>query len=435
MKRKPVDDFQGTEGVVDRKEIVVVGDERPIFRIRTGVRRKFRKRLARTQVVVAEPQLESSVENIRPAETMVIGDLNGSLRVFKNALICLGALGFERNNGVVVWKWLAGNRRLVLVGDILADRNPEGLMILDRVRELRKQAVEQGGSITIVCGNHEDIAISFLGEKFLANPSKNTYCRESLDALNHAILPRYEYDEWSFYWQGYGILELISKYTDYGREFEGDLLPLQVKIELDCIDNRRGALAQLGAEAKRNMQNSPTGREYLEEICAMKLIDLDGDSLILHTEPSGRILACLTAVDDIRIAVENINNHFQNGLKTLLMPTNGVETPENRFIEVGNVFLEVNNRLFQARAGDAQIEAYLKKLSKMGIKRIIHGHSTVDESEPHEYVAHGVQIVNVDFGAGRSGYDPDSQQVATLATKGELSLGQKAVRKRSEKPV
>ena len=410
MKNRPDDDFEETEGAVDGMEIIN-----------------------------AVPQLEGLVENIRAAETMVIGDLNGSLKVFKNALICLGAIKIERNNGVSQWKWLAGNRKLVLVGDILADRNAEGLMILDKVRELRKQAESQGGSITIVCGNHEDIAISFLGEKFLANPSKNTCCREPLDALNHAILPKYKYDEWSFNWQGYGILELISKYTDYGREFEGDLLPLEVKIELDCIDgqgeNDRGVLAQLGAEAKRNMQNSPTGRVYLEEICAMKLIDLDGDTLIFHTEPSSGILAELTAVDNISSAVENINNHFQIGLTALLMTTSGVEIPGNRFIELGNIFLEVNNRFFQDQVGEVQIQAYLQKLSKMGIKRIIHGHSTLDESEPHEYEAQGVQIVNVDFGAGRTSYDPDSQQVATLATKGELSLGQKAVRRRLGKPV
>lgn len=56
-------------------------------------------------------------------------------------------------------RWIGGNRRLVFLGDIIGDRGTTGLECMRQIDRLRKEARMAGGDISVLAGNHEDIAI------------------------------------------------------------------------------------------------------------------------------------------------------------------------------------------------------------------------------------------------------------------------------------
>lgn len=353
------------------------------------------------------------IENLRPVETLIVGDLNGSFEAYKKTLQALKVADEKMN-------WIGGERKVVLIGDILFDRVPEGLDILNKNRILREQAKADKGSLEVVFGNHEDMAVSFLTERETAGVSENT---NNIDALVNAMQPRRS-DKLEFDWQGKGILEFIAKWSQYGRTFKGDLETLKKDMEKQYSEANLNLLSGLATEIRLNMQNGENGRQILEEICQMKVVILDQDTIIFHTEPTVEILAELTKSADLKKTVEQINDDFQKSLRVLLFGEGVMQAGE--FTRLCNVFAHPDNRDFPVKGNTPEGKANLAKLHDLGIDRIVHGHTTVHIEDAISKIDN-LELINVDLGAGRPDEkNPEIMSVAILDKESKVALGKKA---------
>jgi len=77
----------------------------------------------------------------------VVGDVHGHRDALADAL---RAEGLVDGDG----KWTGAQDRLWFLGDF-TDRGPDGVGVIDLVRELQDQAAETGGSVQMLLGNHE----------------------------------------------------------------------------------------------------------------------------------------------------------------------------------------------------------------------------------------------------------------------------------------
>ncbi len=96
-----------------------------------------------------KPSLNSTASDksqIRPPIT-VIADVHGDFPTMRKLLIAGNIIDHENN-------WIAGNRILVSLGD-LVDRGPDSRQILDFFMQLEAQAQQAGGAFLIALGNHE----------------------------------------------------------------------------------------------------------------------------------------------------------------------------------------------------------------------------------------------------------------------------------------
>lgn len=101
----------------------------------------------------------------RETDVLGVGDLHGNVDIlYKN----LRSLGIISTFGV----WTGGNQRLVLLGDIMGDRGVTGLECMRQIDRLRDEARAAGGDITVLAGNHDDIAISYLTRRRIASLPK-----------------------------------------------------------------------------------------------------------------------------------------------------------------------------------------------------------------------------------------------------------------------
>ena len=96
------------------------------------------------------------------SDVYAIGDSNGDL--------CTYVWNFT-NAGVINdnYEHIAGKARVIVHGDIIADRGGTGFDILQLNAKLREKARLAGGEIEILAGNHEDVVLDWLFNRRGAN--------------------------------------------------------------------------------------------------------------------------------------------------------------------------------------------------------------------------------------------------------------------------
>ncbi|MGH3449205.1 MAG: metallophosphoesterase [Haloechinothrix sp.] len=79
--------------------------------------------------------------------TFVVGDVHGHREPLADAL---------RDRGLIdaAGEWAGGRAHLWFLGDFV-DRGPDGIGVIDLVMRLQEQAVEAGGTVQTLLGNHE----------------------------------------------------------------------------------------------------------------------------------------------------------------------------------------------------------------------------------------------------------------------------------------
>lgn len=77
----------------------------------------------------------------------VASDIHGHRREFRD---CLRAAGLTGDDG----RWTGGDARLWLLGDYV-DRGPDGIGVIDDIRDLAATAPDAGGQVVALLGNHE----------------------------------------------------------------------------------------------------------------------------------------------------------------------------------------------------------------------------------------------------------------------------------------
>ncbi|MCC6643805.1 hypothetical protein IT411_03580, partial [Candidatus Peregrinibacteria bacterium] len=258
--------------------------------------------------VIVKPAKEAKedAEKLRQTESLYIGDLNGNMEMFAKSLVSLKLSKNPAKPDFSDLNWIGGNRKLILIGDILADRVPEGLSILSAVDRLNKEAAEEGGRIVTMYGNHEDFAVSFLLGKNNAGNKSPISDLSRFGTLINSLQNDF---------QGLGIVEFIKRFSAKGKEIKGTLEEFAKSLRAPSVDAFTLA-NDLGVEILENMRKDEEGKKILNGIAQMKLVHLDGDTLVLHTEPT---LAILTEILDgvknkkeFQKALAGINKEFKD---------------------------------------------------------------------------------------------------------------------------
>lgn len=114
----------------------------------------------------------------------VVGDVHGQLKTLCKILQQEGLI----NKG---HHWTGEQARLYFVGD-LVDRGNDGIAVIDLIMSLQKEAVEAGGHVTCLLGNHELMLLAAyqfgrrstgLGSTFIARWKRNGGNRKDLAGL------------------------------------------------------------------------------------------------------------------------------------------------------------------------------------------------------------------------------------------------------------
>ncbi len=404
---------------------------------------KFPPPLSRTanieQIMVTNPNLsdedafdqrvttrfvrEDIEQAVTPPEVVAIGDSNGSYETYIWNLKKTGLIDEDTN-------WIGGNRRVVIHGDILADRACDGLQILHKNAELRKQAQEAGGDITILAGNHDDFMFSFLlnrggvhdnglqasltnkqgeGLRELTLFSGDRQMRESLYVQGED--GDITYDELSAL--------LIKKNMGYPT--------LPTIEEFDQIDEIDANMRKKGSRFDReeileNMRNDDYGKMILEEMCNMKLCERIDNTLYVHSDPTNEMLGML-----LRTGVDSVNNDFQTAMRKTLLEG---EQYNDNYNNIFDTFLSTNNRSF-AKALDRDGKMHEDKISlkpglvkmlkeRTGIDKIVFGHSDLKKGQ-RKIEIEGVKFINVDQSSLKGGKQTIS--AARLRADGRVVTG------------
>lgn len=255
---------------------------------------------------------------------------------------------------------------LLFYGDILADRNQDGLKILDFISKMREYLESQGCFLEVLAWNHDEYMLWFL-----ANASYDIEWLESLDEFDYLERPE----------QLIGIKEL----SQYGNTRE---------------------------EILRNMQNDTAGYRRLQEMTRMRLARIIWDTIHFHTPPSKAMLDTLQIFwknHGHRVPQETVqllNKIWKEALGILLLYKNPVHeilrSSQVKVRHLGEIFLHTLNgsdtamykRGSQPENHPDQItpidHPYYVVLGESGISTIYHGHAT----EP--VIIPWMQVVSLD---------------------------------------
>jgi hypothetical protein len=97
------------------------------------------------------PPAADPAEYPLPAKILAISDVHGNLRAMVGLLRAHGVVDADR-------RWSFGRGHVVVVGDVL-DRGPNSTEILWLIRSLEVQALNAGGRVHMLLGNHEAMVL------------------------------------------------------------------------------------------------------------------------------------------------------------------------------------------------------------------------------------------------------------------------------------
>ncbi len=208
----------------------------------------------------------------------LIGDLDGSM---SNFLIHLRSLKLTKRWNLInqllgkLPTWIGWSMRLILSGDILADRSTDGFSILQLVNHLRSQAELLWGGIDILAWNHEEKMIWFLVGNYG-------------DTITLA-------SQWTN-WDHRGITELSEFWSDRS----------------SILDK---------------MRTTDKWRMILSEIWRMNLILIQWDTIHSHTPMSKWMLDSILALyhqsgNSIASTIDHLNSSWRQLLTRLLWEKN-----------------------------------------------------------------------------------------------------------------
>ncbi len=294
---------------------------------------------------------------------MSIGDLHGNIDALFSNLKSLNLIDGSKT-------WIGKDTYLVFHGDILADRYTKGIEILKEISKLKTQANEAGGKITVLVGNHDDFALSFLLDKEVAGGGT---------ALNY----------------GYQALGLSEFKIFIDPQINTNNLVVQDMYGLDRVT------------ILNNMRNSQTGRVILQTLCSMKIIEQIDDTLFTHTDITTKMARYI-----IEIGIDKINSIYQATVYNVLFKDQKM-LPEN-FLDITNTFLNTYNRQYFTA-----LEAF--QLKKLGINNIIHGH-TNHNGIPQ--IIGDILVVSVDLSAFKTPKYYNKRSIGIIMRNGTIKIGE-----------
>jgi hypothetical protein len=361
----------------------------------------------------------------RASEQEAIGDLNGS---YKSFVAHLQARGLIEVRGEAI-EWKGGNKRVVFVGDILGDRNPTGLKVMESLARLNAEAQKQGGSVESLAGNHDNMFTAVLGgfdteggakpetdyrifiyrgtlegafytnddfKKYVISRFNEFYNGEKLN-LEGSIRKRAKNLEDQK--RNRANAATVKSFEDYLAEAEKSLAKLE-DIQTNVTPDDEGrfmamltylpqadavvigqALVRSREAVLANMKTSPQGRARLEAVCSQKLATFLDDTLYTHTNMTGEMVQDLLKGRTIEEGIEAVNNLYQKGLRHYLLGEGQLSAEERKqFDELRNRFISTTdesriNFTEDSNLSPADKQRMEDELKKKGVNLVVHGHN------------------------------------------------------------
>ncbi|MFC1748029.1 hypothetical protein ACFL2V_04410 [Pseudomonadota bacterium] len=354
--------------------------------------------LTRPKQKPARNEVQRPPEEVpRDREVMMVGDLHGNA---KAAEVNFKTLGIIDQHATLAnldsVNWRAGNKHVVLHGDILADRNKGSFKIMAAIKKLQAQAREQGGELTLLAGNHEDFATQFL--------TGLGHAKNAQEAFISCIIGGE---------QGAGLHEFMRFSNDPMIKGSTNLMDVY-RIMTDQGKNATDVAQDILA----GMRSDPEGRAILETMASMKIAEYRDDTLFVHTNMTPDMMKMLEQSGaTIGEAVDKINSEYQKFLRAKLLGEDTGADP-GKYEMITDVFLHTGNRPMEYAAGS------FATLKARGLNRVVHGHTYADAGEVIR-TPDGVEVMSVDQAAGKGGDMPQhgERSVGIIDSKGRMRNG------------
>lgn len=172
------------------------------------------------------------------------------------------------------WNWINWNNKAIYLWDILADRSADWLKILEKIRNLKKQAKSQWWDVEVIAWNHDEFLFWYLSWKWVNIPNLEYYLKYN--------------DEWIW---------LLTELKKYWQNLYNP------------------------SEILQNMKTSSEGLQDLENIINMKLCVVSWDTIFFHTPPNDIMFEIIFSQNwkTIEEKVENLNKNWKSALNWVLL--------------------------------------------------------------------------------------------------------------------
>ncbi|MBD3270637.1 hypothetical protein GF376_03870 [Candidatus Peregrinibacteria bacterium] len=318
----------------------------------------------------------------RPNDVIAVGDLFANYFAFEHNLLSEGVVKKDPVNDEL--NWIGDDAKVVLLGDIIADRGETSLSIIESIAKLNYQAKEVSGEIIYLCGNHDIVAINFLAP-FVKLPGNNNWHSLDLGGQIKSL------GEFFVRFGGNGLPSMTQDELEKKEDVETIAFDL-FSQEGIIVDDRMGPMIL------ERMKQDEDGKKMLDVFCRMRLLEQVDDSLYLHTELTNPIKAALSNPslgNSIPERIDTINAIFQHGLRIHLLGEPG--QPSVYFSELINAFTNTNNRDYLTNTPEEQKKLFADFLKTNGIFRVIHGHSGLPFSGNPSSLDNGMEFLSLDY--------------------------------------
>lgn len=354
----------------------------------------------------------------------VVGDFKGS---FISMLRCLQSLELVNSDD----QWIGGDSQVVFLGDMLANRFPSGLECLRFIHQIEKDAEKCGGCFTLIAGNHEEIALSYLIGKLPWGQTDNRLYMPALQAqIQRQGLGLLEFSQY-----GSCALRKAAETESRDLEFEALVQSFFDKLDGEGRVDERDPWVLLVKEQSRVVANLlARDRGVVGQIQRLRLVHRHGPALFLHCPPSAAIVEYLTQ-GDLNLNIGHANGVFSSVLESGLLGR-GLGRQEERALDeyssLSELFLCPGNLSSFRQYPHAH--RYARKLIRCGISFVFFAHGG---ATPQFSLGNGrtsekeLQLIPLDFGATLETDLLAKPPVAVLSGS-VLSTGQKLLPQRAD---
>ncbi|MBD3330952.1 FHA domain-containing protein, partial [Candidatus Peregrinibacteria bacterium] len=331
----------------------------------------------------------------------VVADLHGNYEGYRANFESLGVIDEQGN-------WIGGDQELVLLGDIVADRNMTGLKILEELGKLKAQAQEQGGDLHILVGNHDDWMLSYMMMIDVADGYNPTYASfiGHLQGIGLTELLKYLPENVE---NPLGKVDFTFAEKSFGEDYDfGFFVRKGYNSPEDAeYSGAMTALYEHQKEVVENFRNTKEGMAMLETMASMKIVEHVDDTLFLHVNPTPKALSLV-----LELGVDNINSIYQRVVRySLLGPENAAKPSAadyKLFATIRDAFMRSGVRAnAQFKTDDEYNSVPLPTaLREIGINHIMHGHDDVKAAKTQtlkDKNGEEVGITHLDVSAFKAG--------------------------------
>lgn len=297
------------------------------------------------------------VEVFDPCHLISMGDANGSLGAVISNMCAAGVVDPES-----LEIYPGGGRKLIFLGDILADRVQQGTQCLRFIQLLKKAEYE----VHCLIGNHDQWGLAYLFPE--AVKQKVTWDME-LNLSTPYLLRIAKESEYAA-----GLMEFSKYAPKQTRDLGKDMYTLLEQHQEDILAHLRVTI--------------PPWYEGITELFAYFYYDVETGSLFLHTPPTEDMLMVVIS------ALEEKNYYFT--LEMVLqrsMMQNFAELFANTSVRCENIY--------EPKLSPQSISAMTAETLRIcGVQRIVCGHDSMKESDITHFAPAlaeaGIHLINID---------------------------------------